>query len=248
MNDHIIGRQPVLEALKSHQPIDTILILHGARGASIEHIKRLARERDVVLKEVSKERLKEIAGNTPSQGVAASISGFQYIEVDGILTTATERHERPFILVLDEIEDPHNLGALIRTAECAGVHGVIIPKYSAASVNATVIRVSAGATAHIPIARVTNIVQTLDILKSSGVWIIGTEMKSERLYYELDYSGALAIVIGNEGRGIRRLVKQKCDFLVTIPMFGKIESLNASVAGALVMFEAAKARRGRHQG
>lgn len=248
MNDHIIGKQPVLEALKSHQPIDAILIQHGVKGTSIEHIKRLARERNVVLKEISKERLKEIVGDTPSQGVVASISGFHYTEVDEILTIATERHEHPFLLVLDEIEDPHNLGALIRTAECAGVHGVIIPKHSAASVNATVIRVSAGATAHIPIARVTNIVQTLDMLKSSGVWIIGAEMKSERLYYELDYSGALAIVIGNEGRGIRRLVKQRCDFLVTIPMSGKIESLNASVAGALVMFEAAKARRGKRQG
>lgn len=242
MNDYIIGRQPVLEALKSRQPIETVIILHSTSGSSIKQIKRLAREHGVVLKETSKDRLKELLGEAPSQGVVAIISAYRYVEVDEILASAKRRNEQPFLLVLDEIEDPHNLGALIRTAECAGVHGIIIPKHNAASVNTTVVKVSAGATAHIPIARVTNIAQTLDELKSSGVWIIGTVMESNRLYFELNFPSALAIVIGNEGRGMRRLVRQRCDFLVTIPMHGKIDSLNASVAGALVMFEAAKAR------
>lgn len=242
MSDRIVGRQPVLEALKSKQPVDTVFIQHGITGSSLALIKKLSRDAGIVVKEVSKERMKELAGDLSSQGVAASIGTFDYVEVDEILSAAAKRNEPPLLLVLDEVEDPHNLGALIRTAECAGFHGVIIPKHSAASVNATVVKASAGATAHIPIARVTNIVQTIGALKSSGVWVFGTAMEGTRSYTDLDYSGPLAVVIGNEGRGLRRLVKERCDFLATIPMFGKIESLNASVAGALVMFEAARAR------
>ncbi|MBI3577832.1 MAG: 23S rRNA (guanosine(2251)-2'-O)-methyltransferase RlmB, partial [Ignavibacteriales bacterium] len=150
----------------------------------------------------------------------------------------------PFILVLDEIEDPHNLGALIRTAECAGIHGVIIPKHHSATVNQTVAKTSAGASLHLPIAKVTNVVQALDDLKSKGLWIVGTDMSGDKAYYEANLEGPLAIVIGNEGKGIRRLVKEQCDFLVTIPMYGKIGSLNASVAGGLVLFEAARVRHG----
>ena len=242
MSDYIIGRRPVLEALKSSQPIDTILILHGTVGGSLEQIKRLSQKQNIPVKETSREHLRELVGDTLTQGVIATISNYKYVEVDEILTIAKKRDEQPFILVLDEIEDPHNLGALIRTAECAGVHGIIIPKHHAASVNTTVAKVSAGATAHISIARVTNITQTLDELKASGVWITGIDLEGDRFYNEQDYSGALALVIGNEGRGLRHLVKQKCDFLVKIPMYGKIESLNASVAGALVMFEATKSR------
>lgn len=245
MSDYIIGRQPVLEALKSSQPIETIMILHGTIGGSLEQIKGLSRKQGIPIKEISREHLKELVGDTLTQGVIATISSYKYVEVDEILAIAKKRDEQPFILVLDEIEDPHNLGALIRTAECAGVHGIIILKHHAASVNTIVTKVSAGATAHISIARVTNITQMLDELKVSGVWIAGVDMDGDRFYYELDYSGALALVIGNEGRGIRRLVKQRCDFLVKIPMYGKIESLNASVAGALVMFEAAKARHSK---
>ena len=177
-----------------------------------------------------------------TQGIIAVIDSYRYVEIEEILAVAQQKNEPPFILILDEIEDPHNLGALIRSAECAGIHGIIIPLHNAASINPTVIKTSAGATAHLPIARVINIAQTLDELKKSGVWIVGAEMESDKLYYEHDYRGSLAIVIGNEGKGIRRLVKEKCDFLVKIPMHGKIDSLNASVAGALVMFEAAKRR------
>lgn len=242
MDNLIIGRQPVLEALKSKQPIEKILILHGTRGSHIEQAKQLARKLAIPLKETDKERFAEIAGNASTQGIIAIIESYHYSKVEEILAAAQKKNEPPFILVLDEIEDPHNLGALIRTAECAGMHGVIIPIYHAAMVNSTVTKTSAGATAHIPVARVTNIAQTLDELKKSGIWIVGTDMESEKNYYEQDYKGALAIVIGNEGKGMRRLVKEKCDFLVSIPLRGIIESLNASVAGALVMFQAARAR------
>ena len=243
MTDHlIVGRQPVLEALKSRQPIERILILHGTSGSHVDQIKQLARKLAIPVKETEKERFSEFAGGASTQGIIAIIDSYRYAEVEDILAVAQTKNEHPFILILDEITDPHNLGALIRSAECAGVHGVIIPLHNAAAVNATVAKTSAGATAHLPIARVTNIAQTLDNLKKAGVWIVGTEMESDILYYNHDYRGSLAIVIGNEGTGIRRLVKEKCDFLVKIPMHGKIESLNASVAGALVMFEAAHSR------
>jgi len=238
----IVGRQPVLEALKSRQPIERILILHGTTGSHIDQVKQLARKLAIPVKETDKERFAEVACGSLTQGVIAIIDSYRYTEIEEILAAAQQKNEPPFILILDEIEDPHNLGALIRSAECAGMHGIIIPLHNAASVNSTVAKTSAGATAHLPIARVTNIAQTLDELKKSGVWIVGTDMESDNLYYEHDYRGSLAIVIGNEGKGIRRLVKEKCDFLVKIPMHGKIESLNASVAGALVMFEAAKSR------
>ena len=243
MDNLIIGKQPVLEALKSRQPIERILILHGTAGSHIDQAKQLARKLAIPVKETDKEKFAELAGDTPAQGIIAIIDDYHYAEVEEILALAKQKNEPTFILILDEIEDPHNLGALIRSAECAGVHGVIIPLHNSASVNSTVAKTSAGATAHILIARVTNIAQTMDELKKAGVWIVGTEMESEKLYNEHDYRGALAIVVGNEGKGIRRLVKEKCDFLVKIPMHGKIESLNASVAGALVMFEAAKGRK-----
>jgi len=242
MDNLIVGRQPVLEALKSRQPIERILILHGTGGSHIDQAKQLARKLAIPVKETDKERFAELAGDDLTQGIIAVIDSYRYVEIEEILAVAQQKNEPPFILILDEIEDPHNLGALIRSAECAGIHGIIIPLHNSASVNSTVAKTSAGATAHLPIARVTNIAQTLDELKKSGVWIVGAEMESDKLYYEHDYRGSLAIVIGNEGKGIRRLVKEKCDFLVKIPMHGKIESLNASVAGALVMFEAAKSR------
>jgi 23S rRNA (guanosine2251-2'-O)-methyltransferase len=242
MDNLIVGRQPVLEALKSRQTIERILILHGTSGSHVDQIKQLARKLAIPVKETEKERFAELAGDALTQGIIAIIDSYRYAEIDEILSAAHQKAEPPFILILDEIEDPHNLGALIRSAECAGVHGIIIPLHNSASVNATVAKTSAGATAHLPIARVTNIAQTMDELKKSGVWIVGTEMECDTPYYDHDYRGPLGIVVGNEGKGIRRLVKEKCDFLVRIPMHGKIESLNASVAGALVMFEAAKSR------
>ena len=214
------------EALKSRQPIERILILHGAVGGPIEQAKQLARKLAIPVTKTDKEHFAELAGDTLTQGIIAIIDSYHYAEIEEILAIALQKNEPPFILILDEIEDPHNLGALIRSAECAGIHGIIIPLHNAASINSTVAKTSAGATAHLPIARVTNIAQTIDELKKSGVWIVGAEMESDKLYYEHDYCGSLAIVIGNEGKGIRRLVKEKCDFLVKIPMHGKIESLS----------------------
>ncbi len=181
--------------------------------------------------------------DTTSQGVVAVVGTKRYVEVDDILDAARKRGEPPFLLVLDEIEDPHNLGALIRTAECAGVHGVIIPKHHAAEVTTTVAKTSAGASEYLPVAKVVNVANTLDELKQKGFWIIGADSGAERLYTEVDYAGSIAVVIGNEGKGIRPLVKEKCDFLVKIPLFGSIESLNASVAGALILYEGVRKRK-----
>jgi len=241
----IVGRQPILEALKAHQSIQKIYVQHGTGGPAIQQIKDLAREHRVPVAEAERERITEMAGELPSQGVVAVLSEKEYVEAFELIALAKSRGEIPFLMVLDEIEDPHNLGALIRTAECAGVHGVIIAKHHAAAVTATVAKTSAGASAHMPIARVSNVAHTLDELKKSGCWIVGTDAEAERSYYDHDYSGPLVIVVGSEGRGMRRLVREKCDFLVKIPLFGKISSLNASVAGAVILYEAVRHRVAR---
>ncbi len=254
-SEMIFGRQPVLEALKSGTPIEKILILFGARGSAIERIRSLAKQRGIPVTEANKQRFRELApsrfagseqaDDSTTQGVVAILSTKAYAEIDELLNIAKEKNEPPFLLILDELEDPHNVGALIRTAECAGVHGVIMAKHHSPSVGHTIAKTSAGASLHMPLAKVSNIAQTLDELKQDGLWIIGAAMESDRTYFEADYKGPIAIVVGNEGRGIRRLVKEKCDFLVRIPLYGKIESLNASVAGALVLFEAARRRHER---
>ncbi|MBI3585708.1 MAG: 23S rRNA (guanosine(2251)-2'-O)-methyltransferase RlmB [Ignavibacteriales bacterium] len=244
-NEIIIGRQPVLEAIKSGTSIEKIFFLYGVQGNAIDRVRKLAKQHGIPVSEMDKQRFQELVGDATAQGVAAIAATQQYIEIEDIIKASQSKNESPFILILDEIEDPHNLGALIRTAECAGVHGVIIPKHHTATVNQTVAKSSAGASLHLPIAKVTNIAQALDVLKSEGLWIVGTDMSGDKMYYEANLEGPLAIVIGNEGKGIRRLVREKCDYLVTIPMYGKIESLNASVAGGLVLFEAARARHGK---
>jgi 23S rRNA (guanosine2251-2'-O)-methyltransferase len=241
----IVGRQPVLEALKSGTPIEKILIMFGAKGSAIERIYTLAKQRGIPVTQAAKQRFRELGEETVTQGVAAVLSAVTYVDVEDLLEIARRKNEPPFIVILDELEDPHNVGALIRTAECAGVHGVIVSKHRSAPLGLTVTKTSAGASMRLPIARVSNIAQALDELKRRGVWILGTAMEGDRAYYDADYSGPIAIVIGNEGRGIRRLVKEKCDVLVRIPLYGKIASLNASVAGALVLFEAVKARHRR---
>lgn len=239
----IVGRQPVIEALKSQSTmIEKIYLLHGIRGSQIDKIKNLARKKGVPFVELNKQRFRELASDIATQGVIAVITEAKYISVDDILNVAKEKNEPPFILILDEIVDPQNLGALLRTAECAGVHGVITTKHHSAIINSTVARTSAGAVAHIGIAKVTNLAQTLDELKEKGIWIVGADVNASRYYYEIDYTMPVAIVIGNEGRGLRFLTRQKCDFLVKIPMYGKVESLNASVAGALIMYEVIRAR------
>ncbi len=238
----LTGRQPVLEALKARQALEKIYLQHGSSGPVIQQIREFARERGVPVSEVDRDRIRQLAGDAPAQGVVALLESVPYAELDELLAVAHRRKEPPFLLVLDEIEDPHNLGALIRTAECAGVHGVVIPKHHAAAITPTVVKASAGAVSHLSIARVTNIASCLDELKTSGLWIVGTAAEGDRRYSEHDYRGPLAVVIGSEGRGMRRLVHEKCDFVVSIPLYGKVGSLNASVAGAVVLFEAARSR------
>ncbi len=242
MANLIFGKQPVLEALKSDTPVEKVFILHHMRPETAGKIRSLARRKGVPVVEVDGGKLREIAQSEQTQGLVAVVGTKAYIEPEEILSLAERKGEKPFVLILDEIEDPHNLGALIRTADCAGVHGVIIPKHHAASINETVGKTSAGAVSHVAIARVTNIVQTIGDLKARGLWVIGSDANAGKMYDDVDYTGPVAVIVGNEGKGIRRLVKEKCDFLVKIPMYGKVESLNASVSGALIMFEAARAR------
>lgn len=240
----IVGRKPVLEALQSKIGVKKILTLRTTPTKTLQEVISIAENFQIPIVTVEKKEFEEFVGKEceRAQGIAAILEEFHYAAVDDILHRAQEKNEKPFIVVLDELEDPQNLGALIRTAECAGAHGVVIPKHHAASVTPAVAKASAGAVVHLPVARVTNIVQTLKELKEHGVWVIGTTMDAPMLYTAADYTDAVAIVIGNEGRGIRRLVKEHCDILVRIPMYGNVASLNASVAGALLMYEVVRAR------
>lgn len=242
MADIIFGRRPVLEALKAGHPVEKILIQFGTQGTGISHIYKAAKQHGIPVTQAGKERFRELANEQPTQGVIALVGSKSYVEVEDILEIAKRRNEPPFVLILDEIEDPHNLGALIRTGECAAIHGVVIRKHHAATVNETVMKTSAGAAAHVAVARVSNIARTLDELKQKNLWIVGTDMSGEKTYFEVDYKGPIGIVIGSEGKGMRRLVKERCDFLVNIPLYGKVESLNASVAGGLLLYEVARQR------
>jgi 23S rRNA (guanosine2251-2'-O)-methyltransferase len=239
----IAGRNPVMEALRAGTIIEKVVVLAGIKGNIIEKIKVMAKRNRVPFVEVGKAKFRELVSDTTTQGVVAVVGTKEYVELEDILAVAGQRGEPATILILDEIEDPQNLGALIRTAECAGFHGVIIPKHHAASVNQTVAKTSAGASEHMPVAKVVNIAATLDELKQKGLWIVGTDGGADREYTEIEYDMPLAIVVGNEGKGIRQLVREKCDFLAKIPLHGKVESLNASVAGALLMYEVVRQRK-----
>jgi len=239
----IAGRKPVMEALRAGTDIEKIVFLLGIQGKIMGDIKSLAEQRGVQVMEAGKQQFRELANDVTTQGVVAVVPVRKYSDLDDILAVATDRNEKAFVLVLDEIEDPHNLGALVRTAECTGVHGVIIPKHHAASVTSSVVKASAGATEYVAMAEVTNVVGALERLKEEGFWVVGLDAKGEKLYTQVDYTTPIALVVGNEGRGIRRLVRENCDHLVKIPLYGKLESLNASVAGALVMYEVVKQRR-----
>lgn len=241
-NDQIEGRNSVLELLESQKDINKIFITKGERHGSINKIIAIAKEKGIILVEKDKRQMDEIAQNQNYQGVIAIVPPYEYCEIEDILEVAKERKEEPFVLILDGIEDPHNLGSIIRTAETAGVHGVIIPKRRAASVNSTVNKASAGAVQHMKIARVTNISDAIQKLKDEGLWICGTDINTEKYYYNQDLTGALGIVIGNEGTGMSDKVRKNCDFLVKIPMKGKIESLNASVSAGIVIYESVKQR------
>ena len=241
--DQVEGRNAVLELLESNRDINKIYIADGEKHGSIHKIIALAKERKVILNEISRAKLNQMAQTENNQGVIAIVPPFNYCEIEDILETAKERNEKPFILILDGIEDPHNLGSIIRTAETAGVHGIIIPKRRACGVNSTVAKVSAGAVEYMKVARVNNINDAIEELKENDVWICGTDMEAKKYYNEEDYTGGIGIVIGSEGFGMSRLVKENCDFLVKIPMKGKITSLNASVSAGIVMYEVVKQRK-----
>ena len=241
-DDQVEGRNAVLELLESGKDINKIYVTRGEKHGSINKILGIAKERKIITVEKDKKQMEQMAQNENYQGVIAIVPPFEYCEIDDILEDAKLKNEEPFVIILDGIEDPHNLGSIIRTAETAGVHGIIIPKHRAAGVNSTVNKVSAGAVQHMKIARVTNISDSINELKDKGLWICGTDISTEKYYYEQDYRGAIGIVIGNEGKGMSEKVKKNCDFLVKIPMKGKVTSLNASVSAGIVMYEVVKQR------
>lgn len=240
--DIVIGRNAVIEALKGEGTIETLYISNGNLEGSIKTIVGLAKEKRVIIREVDKRKLDSMCNGEVHQGVIAKITPYKYSQVSDILELAEKRGESPFIVILDEVEDPHNLGSIIRTAELFGVHGIIIPKRRSASVTSTVYKSSVGAVEHVKIAKVTNLNATIEELKESGIWVYGADIRAEEYSYQVDFSGPCALIIGNEGRGISKLTVQKCDKLIKIPMVGKINSLNASVAGGIMMYEVLKGR------
>ena len=242
-SDQVEGRNAVLELLESDKDINKIYVQNGEMHGSIHKILAIAKEKKVVVVRVDKAKLNEMSQTNNHQGVIAIVPPYEYYEVDDLLEEAKNKKEDPFLLILDGIEDVHNLGSIIRTAETAGVHGIIIPKRRAALVNSTVKKTSAGAAEYVKIARVNNINETIRYLKEQGIWICGTDMDTQNYYYEQDLTGPIAIVIGSEGSGMSRLVKDNCDFIVKIPMKGKISSLNASVSAGIVIYEAVKQKQ-----
>lgn len=240
-SEWIIGKNPVLEALRAERDINKIWIAEGSSKGQMQQVIQLAKQAGVIVQYVPKQKLDQtVSGN--HQGVAASVAAYQYAELEDLFKKAAAKQEDPFFLILDEIEDPHNLGSILRTADAAGVHGVIIPKRRAVGLTAAVAKASTGAIEHVPVVRVTNLARTMDELKESGLWIVGTDAKGKQDFREMDCKMPLAVVIGSEGKGMGRLVREKCDFLVQLPMVGKVTSLNASVAASLLMYEVYRKR------
>ena len=237
----IEGRNAVIEALRSGKPMDKILIQDGLQDGPIQTMKREAEKHDTLVKFVEKERLDQISSTGKHQGVIAYAAAYEYAEVEDILQAAKDKGEPPFVFLLDNIEDPHNLGAIIRTANLAGAHGVIIPKNRAVGLTATVARTSAGALNYTPVATVTNLAKTIEELKKEGLWFVCADMGGTTMY-DLNLTGPIGLVIGNEGEGVGRLVKEKCDFIASIPMKGDIDSLNASVAAGVLAYEIVRQR------
>lgn len=238
----LIGRNPVMEALKSGRTIEKILVLRDGEG-SIRKIAAMAREAQVQVQFVDKQVLERIAGGGSHQGIIAYVSAYAYCELEDLLQIAKDKNEDPFVILLDGLEDPHNLGAIMRTANAAGAHGIIIPNRRSASLNETVAKASAGAIEYVPVAKVSNLVQTMEWLKERGVWLAACDMDGET-YHQAKLTGSLGLVIGGEGNGVGRLVKEHCDFIVSIPMKGQISSLNASNAAAVLMYEILRQREG----
>lgn len=237
----IEGRNAVIEAYRAGKPIDKIFIQDGCQDGPIMTIKREAKKQDTLIKFVTKERLDQLSETGRHQGVIAYAAAYEYAEVEDILKAAEEKGEPPFVLLLDNIEDPHNLGAIIRTANLAGAHGVIIPKNRAAGLTATVARTSAGALNYTPVAKVTNLTKTMEELKARGLWFVCADMDGTQMY-QLDLKGPIGLVIGNEGEGVGRLIKERCDMVASIPMKGNIDSLNASVAAGVMAYEIVRQR------
>lgn len=242
-NSNIIcGRNPVLEALRSGREIDRLFVAHGTGGGSVTAIIAKCRAKGILIKEISPQKLDYYCGGANHQGVAVMFASQEYATVDDMFALAETRGEKPFLIICDEIEDPHNLGAIIRTAEATGVHGVIIPERRSASLDATVAKAACGALEYVPVARVTNIANTIDALKQRGVWVFGADMDGDD-YTKTDFDTPCALVIGNEGKGIGALTAKKCDAIISLPMHGKINSLNASVAAGILMYEVVRSRR-----
>ena len=242
MADVIAGRNSVGEALKSGRPLNKLFIAKGERQGSLRELAGIAKDKGILVQEVEPQRLAQLAPGQRHQGVVAMASPVEYAEVEDILAAAEAKGEAPLLVVLDELEDPYNLGAVLRSVDAAGAHGVIIPKRRSCPLSTTVAKTSAGAVEYVPVARVSNLAQTLDKLKKAGIWVAGCDMDGTENYFEASLKGPLALVIGGEGRGLGRLVKEHCDFLVRIPMQGHVNSLNASVACSLVLYEAVRQR------
>lgn len=239
----IYGINPVKEAIESDLSINKVFIAKGKRKPFVSEIFKAARQKGIPVREMEQNKLGALAGSSRHQGVVAVLSQIYYGDIEDIFRKAKQQNESPLIAILDEIQDPHNLGAIIRSAEAFGLHGIVIPKDRSTGLTETVARTSAGAVAHIPVVRVTNLARTIDELKKEGMWIAGTDQDANEFFYEADLNRSLAVVIGSEGKGIRQLIKRKCDFMVSIPMVGKVNSLNASVAAAILFCEARKARQ-----
>jgi 23S rRNA (guanosine2251-2'-O)-methyltransferase len=240
--EFVAGRNSVLEALKSGRPVNKVLVARGERQGSLREIVGQAKARGLVVQEVDAAKLTELTGGMRHQGVVAMVPPVAYAEVEDILAKARDLGEPPFIVLLDELEDPHNLGAILRTCDAAGAHGVLIPKRRSAPLSATVAKTSAGAVEYVPVARIGNVVQAIEALKKEGLWVVGADMDGDQPYYKADLKGPILLVVGGEGRGLGRLAKEACDFLVRIPMKGKITSLNASVACSLLLYEVYRQR------
>jgi 23S rRNA (guanosine2251-2'-O)-methyltransferase len=241
--EYLAGKHPVLEAMKAGRSINKIFMSNQAQRHLIQPIMEEAKARGIVVQQVDKSKLDRLVPDIQHQGVVAQAAAVAYAEVDDLLARATERGEAPLIVLLDEVEDPHNLGSVLRTADCTGVHGVIVPKRRSAGLTAVVAKTSAGAVEYVPVARVANLVQTMEKLKAAGLWIAGADAGAKEGFYDTNLTGPLAIVIGNEGQGLSRLVRERCDFILSLPMFGQINSLNASVAAGVILYEVVRQRQ-----
>ncbi len=245
MNDYMIeGRNPVLEVIESGRAINKIMIADGQKEGSIKKIIAKAKEKGIVISYVDRQKINGLSQSDNHQGVIAFVAAYDYMPLNEMLEGIKEKGEVPFIIVLDEINDPHNLGSIMRTADAVGAHGIVIPKRRAVGLTPVVAKTSAGAIEYVPVARVTNLSRAIDELKEHNIWVAGADMAGEQTHFQADFKGGIALVMGNEGKGLSRLVKEKCDFLVNIPMIGRVSSLNASVAASVIMYEIFKQRQG----